>query len=455
LLRRSLARALVLATAATAALTLPSTAATHTGPVRDLVTSLPLGLGTTTYPLTAERMVGVTWQTGTAAVDVRWHTARGWSAWAVAEQDSGDSDVGLPGTKPLWRPVSADRVQLRTAGAARGLHLVKVTDGVAKKVRGAVAEAAEGRAVLGSVRSRAQWGADESMVRSAPKYAKAVHAVVVHHTDNVNGYQPSDVPAMIRADYSYHVNGRGWSDIGYNLLVDQFGQVWEGRRGGLGRATIGAHAQGFNTGTLGVAMLGDMTHTTASPAAERALERVIDYAAVTWGFDPEGTVRLRSAGSPRYPSGQVVTLHRVFGHMDTGQTDCPGSLQGRLPTLRALAKQVTSGPPRILSASVSGAPLHAPQGVVVNGKLSAAIVWNVIVTAPDGTQAAAAYGIGHTVRLSWDGTTDGPVKLPARPGSYFWRLVASDSFHPNITRSGTFQVGLPDPSYLTQLAGLP
>ena len=72
---------------------------------------------------------------------------------------------------------------------------------------------------------------------------------------------------MIRADYAYHVRGRGWSDLGYNLLVDRFGRVWEGRHGGLGRATIGAHAQGFNTGTLGVSMLGDATRTRAQHRA--------------------------------------------------------------------------------------------------------------------------------------------------------------------------------------------
>ena len=394
--------------------------------------------------LGGERMVGVIWTAGHPTVRVRWHARSGWSPWELAEEDTADSPVGLPGTAPLWRPTGADGVQVRTTGAVRGLRLVRVLDGVRHalggQLGGAVAHAESGRAVLGKVFTRAEWGADESL-RRAPSYASGVSAVVVHHTANANGYAPNDVPHVIQADYAYHVKTRGWSDLGYNLLVDQFGRIWEGHHGGLGRATIGTHAAGFNTGTLGVAMIGDMTKTTASPAAQKALARVIAYAASTWHFDAQGTVSLVSKGSPRYSAGTRATLPRVFGHQQTSTTACPGSLQDRLPALRALSKIALRPAPQIVDARLSGAPVHAPTAMSLTARITPAATWRATLTSGvDGHVVAATRGGSGTARVSWDGQEDG---LPVLPGSYAWTITADDGFHAPLTARGSFEVGLP------------
>jgi uncharacterized protein with LGFP repeats len=262
----------------------------------------------------------------------------------------------------------------------------------------------------------------------------------VHHTDDLNGYQPQDVPAIIRADYAYHVQGRGWSDLGYNLLVDQYGRIWEGRRGGLGRATIGAHAEGFNTGTLGVSMIGDMTKTTASPAARTAFAKVIAYAATTWHFDPQSTVQLRSGGSPRFAAGRIVRLPRVFGHGQTGITDCPGSLQQDLASLAKLSRLVLKDPPRIVSTSVQNAPVHAPTPATVSGTLSIPASWTATLYDSSNNVIVAATGTDAHPTLSWDGTSGG---LPVLPQTVHWRITATDGFHDPVATSATFQVGLP------------
>lgn len=423
-----------LALAGVTALPLTSSA----GPVDDLVSSTGLSIGTSTTALAHERLVGVTWRSGDATVRYRWHSATGWSAWQTADEDT--SIEGIPGTEPLWRPPGADLAQLRVSGDPRGLRLARVFDGRGHLRLMGVARAATARPVLGEVQTRADWGADESWVRRSPSYASKVVAVTVHHTDNANGYAPDDVPAMIRADYAYHVRTRGWADLGYNLLVDTFGRVWEGRRGGLGRATIGSHAQGFNTGTLGVAVLGDMTKARASTAAKLALARVVGYAASTWHFDPRTTVRLTSKGSPRYPSGRVVTVHRVFGHGETGVTDCPGSLQQDLPEIRELGWLATQPAPRILATRLSGAPVHAPSPAVLEGQLSARTRWVAVFTDGTGAVVARAAGRGSRPLLRWDGRRNG---LPVLPGSYGWTLTVSDGFHAPARRSGSFTVGLP------------
>jgi hypothetical protein len=435
-----LRRLLVVALALTGLTVVPDLSSA--GPVDAVVTSAALALGTTTAALSGERLVGVTWRSGDATVRYRWHTPRGWTGWETADEDT--AAEGMPGTEPLWRPDGADVAELVVAGRPRDLRLARVSDGRARLGTGR-ARAATARAILGEVHSRADWGADESWVRRAPSYASRVVAVTVHHTDDPNGYRPQDVPSLIRADYAYHVKTRGWADLGYNLLVDQYGRIWEGRRGGLGRATIGSHAQGFNVGTLGVAVLGDLTHATASVAAEKALARVIGYAATTWHFDPRTSVRLRSEGSPRYPSGQVVTLHRVFGHGETGITDCPGSLQQDLPHLRDLAWTAMHAAPRVVGQRLTGAPMHSPNPVVLDVRLSSAVPWKVFFRDRNGFVVASAAGRGVRPHLGWDGMSHG---LPAPPGTYRWTVKADDGFHDPVERTHPFTVGLPDATAL-------
>ena len=50
----------------------------------------------------------------------------------------------------------------------------------------------------------------------------------------------------------WHVEDRGWSDIGYHYLIDRDGTVTEGRP--LERT--GAHAKGHNTGSVGISLFG-------------------------------------------------------------------------------------------------------------------------------------------------------------------------------------------------------
>ena len=71
------------------------------------------------------------------------------------------------------------------------------------------------------------------------------------------------MPALLRGIYAYHVKARGWSDIGYNYLVDRFGRIWEGRYGGVDRAVVGAHTLGFNSDSFAASAIGN--YQTAHP----------------------------------------------------------------------------------------------------------------------------------------------------------------------------------------------
>ena len=398
-----------------------------------------------------ERLVGVTWSAGAPTVETRWRTPSGWTAWDEAHDDSDVPELveragAVRGTEPVWRPPGADLVQVRIDGVARGLRLVSVRDGVVRRTRGAVAHAGSGRALLGDVGSRADWGADESIRDRDVDYADRVDAVVVHHTVQANDYSPADVPALIRADYAYHVKARRWGDLGYNLLVDRFGKVWEGRAGGLGRAVVGAHAQGFNTRTLGVALLGDMSTEQPPTEVVKALARVAAYAGATWRFDPRETVTLTSRGSPRYPSGRRVALGRVFGHQETGRTACPGTLQGRLPDVRAGAAILLGPRPRITAVEVTGAPVHAPAPLDIRAPLTRESTWTGAIRDTRGRVVHEVSGESGEIALQWNGlvpVVGDTAVLPAEPGTYTWAIQVDNGYHRPDRRTGTVDVGLP------------
>ncbi len=450
-----LRRIAVIAVIALTAPVLPSLAGSTGAAAPPVVRSLALAVGTTTTAVHDERLVGVTWQDGSPTVRLRWRTATGWTAWDQPETDAPTGTV--PSTEPAWRPTGATAVAVEVTGAARGLTLVTVSDGGVRQSRGvqswgmrsAAARSATG--LLGAVKSRRDWGADESIRRGRPEYATSVRAVVVHHTVQRNDYAAGEVPAMIRADYAYHVRSRGWDDLGYNLVVDRFGQVWEGRAGGFGRATIGSHTGGFNTSTLGVAVLGDYTRTGPSTPVTKALAKVTAYAAGTWGFDPKGSVTLTSKGSSRYRSGQRVTLPRVLGHRQVSTTACPGSLMDALPEVRRGAAVLLGPAPRVTETAVTGAPVHAPLPLTITAKLSREAPWTAEVKDPAGEVVARATGEDAAPRIEWNGLRpspavlgeDGPGILPAAPGDYSWVITVDDGYHEPFVRQDAVAVGLP------------
>jgi uncharacterized protein with LGFP repeats len=189
-------------------------------------------------------------------------------------------------------------------------------------------EAVEAPGQPPNIISRAQWGADESMRGGAPVYNNGIRAGVVHHTAGVNDYAPQDSAGIVRSIYAYHTRTLGWPDIAYNALVDKYGQVFEGRFGGITRPVQGTHTGGFNRNTWAVCMIGDFDGVAPTPIQLQTVGRLLGWRLASDGVDPEGTVRLVSEGGPytRFPEGAAPTLPNIFAHRDVGDTDCPGIL---------------------------------------------------------------------------------------------------------------------------------
>ncbi len=315
--------------------------------------------------------VGVTWSPGVQlpdeAITVSVRTRRGatWSTWKqmpyhteeAPDPSSAEGRAARPGTDSVYVG-KVDDVQVRALTASG-----KVPDGLAISLVDPGAEQtalekpaidtgdldltaadtptdsptdtlADDAALSSSVTSkpkiysRAQWGADERMRDKPSLHYSEVHAGFVHHTVNANGYSRSQVPSLLRGIYAYHTQSRGWSDVGYNFLVDRFGRIWEGRYGGVGRPVVGAHTLGYNDDAFAMSAIGNFDTKRPSSAMLAAYGRLF-----AWKLSLHGI----RADSKR----QWVTdrhLPAIDGHRDVGQTACPGRyLYAKIPTIRALA----------------------------------------------------------------------------------------------------------------------
>ncbi|MEU0410324.1 peptidoglycan recognition protein [Streptomyces griseorubiginosus] len=189
--------------------------------------------------------------------------------------------------------------------------------------------------------TRRGWGADEKLRERTFVYTKKVKAAFVHHTASGNGYRCAQAPSLIRGIYRYHVKSMGWRDIGYNFLVDKCGNIYEGRAGGVAKPVLGAHTLGFNTNSVGIAVLGSYGSTKPPAAVVKAVAGLTAWKLGLHGANPKGKTTLKSGGGNLYPKGKKVRLNVISGHRDGFATECPGrKLYGKLGATRTTAARL-------------------------------------------------------------------------------------------------------------------
>ncbi|HEX2045447.1 MAG TPA: N-acetylmuramoyl-L-alanine amidase [Gaiellaceae bacterium] len=356
-------------------------------------------------------MVGLHWR---GPGEVSFRTARDpgvWSAWKPARpegEDLPDSASGEGGATAGWKlgnPYWTGRarwIQYRLAGRVTRLRAFFLTAAAAAAPPPAArAATATARPARPAIVRRAQWNADESIVRDAPSYAERLRLAVVHHTAGTNSYTKAQSAGIVRGIQRYHVVANGLDDIGYNFLVDRYGQIFEGRAGGTDRNVIGAHAKGFNTGSVGVAVLGTYGSTTVSSAGRAAVERLLAWRLDVAHVDPVSALTAISYGNERYEAGTAVRLRAISGHRDTGYTTCPGTkLYGQLGAIARTA--ATIGLPKLYAPKASGG-LGGP--VRFTARLSGSRPWLVTVRDGSGATVAEGGGSGTAVDWTWDSSS--------------------------------------------------
>ena len=325
-----------------------------TPPVHDETVSvgdLAAGSSHRIEPRSRAEMVGLTWSAPSVVdFEVRGRSSADgtWSEWLDLHGGLAEAPERAETTDrarfagPAWLGHDLDAIEVRVGDTpVQGLeaHLVDTEpaqDGALTTPSATALPSQPG------IITRAQWGADESW-RSVnedcdqPRYAKNVTYMVIHHTVNANDYSRADAAAIIRGIYQFHVFTNGWCDIAYNFLVDRFGQVFEGRAGGIREAVIGGHSGGFNTNSTGVAMLGDFQVGTVPQATYDSLRKLMAFKLGLHGVNPLGTTVVHTVSHPssRFPADQDIAVQTVVPHGDLSKTTCPGAyLRQLIPNLR-------------------------------------------------------------------------------------------------------------------------
>lgn len=286
------------------------------------------------------QLVGLVWN-GAPATDVqlRSHTAGAWSAWTDLDSDGSEA----PDTEghhnqtigPVWVGDGTDSVEFSVnRGALADLRLDAIR--VDRPSAGFGIPTAGASAPYPGIIGRDAWGAEpwasqNSDCGSGPKVIPppGPRLGVVHHTVTTNSYSPSDSYSIIKGIQYFHIHSNGWCDIAYNLLVDRYGQIFEGRAGGVDKGIIGGHTRGFNSVSFGTALLGDFSSVDVPTAMRDALHAVLSWKFSLHGIDANANTWVTSQcdtsfGDCRYPAGDTVLLPTLIGHRDVNLTACPG-----------------------------------------------------------------------------------------------------------------------------------
>ena len=260
-----------------------------------------------------------------------------------AETSGSIGGSAVPSAPELTTPLTTSAVST-TAGLSPSTAPVSVPAAVSAAVPAGTT--ANGLPV--PVTTRAEWGANASYMSWDPDYESAGH-VVVHHTAGTNNYSAGQSASIVRGIYYYHAVTLDWGDIGYNFLIDKYGTVFEGRSGSVaapaGEMSVGAHARGVNTGTMGLSMMGDYSSVSPSEAQLSSVGRMAGWFLKRAGItDANGRAGLHVWTTERYQAGSTISMPRILGHRDVGYTTCPGDVgYSKLGTIRTIAQTQIDG----------------------------------------------------------------------------------------------------------------
>ncbi|RLP08620.1 hypothetical protein D7U36_09270 [Propionibacterium australiense] len=372
-------------------------------------------------------MVGVTWDILSGddlGLHIRTLTADGWSEWYEVTPDQEETEQKATGVIYVEDSTAVEVQATGAVGArAEGMRAVLIDTPAQSSDPSAASAAAavNGETTTGTVLAtsgfvpqpnmitRSRWGAMAQ--DGCEANSDTIKAVAVHHTAGSNNYSSGQSASIVRGIQYYHEVTLGWCDIGYNFLVDQYGQIFEGKGGGPTFPVHGAHASTWNWQTVGVSLM--MNSNTAQPsnAMLNSLEDLIAWKIANNYLNPLGTVTL---------GGKRINV--IFRHGDVMSTECPGTnVTRRMSEIRnAVASRVQGKTySTIYDTWQANGGAGGRYGVVyemehgVSGGRQTNFARGSIYAATDGTIFTVANGIGD--KYAALGYEHGTLGVPTGP----------------------------------------
>jgi len=125
---------------------------------------------------------------------------------------------------------------------------------------------------------------------------RQIKEIIVHCSATREG---QDIPVDTIRDW--HVNGRGWSDIGYHFYIDIKGDIYKGRD----ISKIGAHCSGHNRNSIGICYCGGVEQDGRTPKDTRTEKQ------------KEGLLAVLRTLKAMYP------LATIYSHNEFANKACP------------------------------------------------------------------------------------------------------------------------------------
>ncbi|XP_022290086.2 peptidoglycan recognition protein 1-like [Crassostrea virginica] len=148
-----------------------------------------------------------------------------------------------------------------------------------------------------NIYTRHSWCAREP--KGFQLFQKPARLFFIHHTAGHSCHNFDTCVNTLKGIQNFHMDNRGWDDIGYSFLIGQDGQIYEGR----GWDHVGAHTKGFNTWGYAVSFMGNYMAQPPNNASLNAARTLIEYGK---------------------RMGYISSTYHLYGHRDMSNTSSPG-----------------------------------------------------------------------------------------------------------------------------------